>query len=173
VKIYIIGTSCSGKTTLGKLLAKKFNLNHIELDQLWWLPKWQHRQQTDFRQLVENKLAESTNWVVDGNYSHLRNLLVSKADHIIWLNLPFYLVFWRSIKRSVGRIISGETICNGNKENITALLSKDGMPAWVIRSYNERRAYGAYLQSTQENIIELRSRQDIKHFINTFSNPLQ
>jgi len=37
-RIVIIGTSCSGKTTLAKTIALKLNIKHIELDKLHWKP---------------------------------------------------------------------------------------------------------------------------------------
>jgi adenylate kinase family enzyme len=36
-KILIVGTSCTGKTTLGKRLNEKLNLPHFDLDDMHWL----------------------------------------------------------------------------------------------------------------------------------------
>jgi len=40
IKVIITGTSCTGKTTLGKKLAKQFSITQIDLDDLHFLPNW-------------------------------------------------------------------------------------------------------------------------------------
>ncbi len=39
-RVVIIGSSSSGKTTLGKKLANKLSITHEELDALYWEPNW-------------------------------------------------------------------------------------------------------------------------------------
>lgn len=165
MKIYIIGCSCSGKTTLADKLSKKLGLQHIELDRYWWLPGWQERDKEEFRQLVQKKLLSLQNWIVDGNYSRVRDLFLKEADLIIWLNLPFITVFLRSITRSIKRAWTKEEICNGNRENWKNLFSGDSMPAWIIRSYKIRKEYGEYLKSSDKRVIELKNKREIDLFI--------
>ena len=43
-RIVIIGTSCSGKTTLASTIALKLNIKHIELDK----PNWVERETEAF-----------------------------------------------------------------------------------------------------------------------------
>ncbi|MCF7920586.1 MAG: AAA family ATPase [Candidatus Cloacimonetes bacterium] len=172
MKIYIIGTSCSGKTTLAGKLAKKLELVHIELDQIWWQPGWQELEAAEFRKRVANELAINESWVVDGNYKRVSDLFLAEVDMIIWLNLPFYQVFQRSITRTIRRIFTGEIICNGNRENWDALFSRDGMPAWVIRSHRSRKQYGKNLQANDKRVIELRNCRQIKEFLQELKKPV-
>ncbi len=39
-RVSVVGTSCSGKTTFAKNLARLLNIEHIELDAIHWLPDW-------------------------------------------------------------------------------------------------------------------------------------
>ena len=39
-KIIITGTTCTGKTTLGKKMSKEFLIPQIDLDDLHFLPNW-------------------------------------------------------------------------------------------------------------------------------------
>ena len=165
MKIYIIGSSCSGKTTLARNIAEKLSITHIELDQLWWLPNWQEREQDEFREIVETKLTSEEYWVIDGNYSRIRDLIITRADVIIWLNLPFLQLFFRSLMRTIARSITREPVCNGNYERISALLSADGMPAWIIKTYKIRRQYGKSLKATDDRVFELKSQKQINAWL--------
>ncbi len=51
-KIVIIGTSCSGKTTLAKTILSRLNIKHIELDEFYWQLNWTARETEDFKNLV-------------------------------------------------------------------------------------------------------------------------
>ncbi len=81
-KITIIGTSCSGKTTLARRLSQKVNIPHIELDQLHWRENWN----VNPNFVTEVEFATSKDrWVIDGNYTKVRQQIWDKADTIIWL----------------------------------------------------------------------------------------
>lgn len=169
MKIYLIGCSCSGKTTLAKKISKKLAVKHLELDEYWWLPGWQERDADEFIELVKTELNRHQSWVIDGNYHRVRHLILPEADLIIWLNLPFYLVFWRSISRTISRISAGKKVCNGNKEGLSALFGWNSMPVWILRSFRKRIVYGKKLQANSDKVIELKSVADIKAWLNNFS----
>src|SRR5215213_5524259 len=84
-RIVVVGTSGSGKTTLARELAQRCSLPHIEMDALHWGPNWTEAPIEVFRQRVELAL-EAPGWVVDGNYSKLRNLVWRRAELIVWLD---------------------------------------------------------------------------------------
>jgi adenylate kinase family enzyme len=73
-RIIIIGTSCSGKSTLAKHLKKKLVIPHIEMDHLYWAPDWRPVPPEDFQQKVAMSV-KSESWIVDGNYSSVRDLI--------------------------------------------------------------------------------------------------
>ncbi|MCH2504289.1 MAG: AAA family ATPase [Dehalococcoidia bacterium] len=56
-RIVIIGSSCSGKTTMAKQVAAALEVPHIELDALHWLPDWQERPDSEFRELVASAVS--------------------------------------------------------------------------------------------------------------------
>ena len=39
-RINVVGTSCSGKTTLARAIAGRLGLPYTELDALFWGPRW-------------------------------------------------------------------------------------------------------------------------------------
>ncbi len=170
MKIYIVGSSCSGKTTLSRKIAAVLQIPHLELDQIWWLPGWQECDRQEFRKQVEDKIAANKDWVIDGNYSRVQDLILPEANLIIWLNLPFLVVFWRSIYRTISRIISREIICNGNQEDWRSFFSRDSMPAWVIRTWKLRLDSCYQLKSDDKRVIELKNSKNIEHFLKNIEN---
>ena len=67
-RVVVIGTSCVGKTTFAKSLARVLSFPHIELDALYWQPNWVPRPPEEFRALTAQALSQGY-WVTDGNYS--------------------------------------------------------------------------------------------------------
>ena len=120
-RFVIVGCGCSGKSTLAKQLVAKYkNLTRFEMDWMWYLPKWNTRSEQEFKSVVSKGIDEcdQNGWIFDGNYGRVRDVIWSKVEVVVWLQYDFRIVFYRSIKRTIGRIISGEKICNGNVESL-------------------------------------------------------
>ncbi len=81
-RIAIIGTTGSGKTTLAQHLAKRLNLLHIESDSQRFLPGWNTRSPEEFRARI-SALTAHPRWIIDGNYSILRDIVWGQADTLI------------------------------------------------------------------------------------------
>jgi len=64
-RINVVGTSCSGKTTPARVLSKRLDLPHVEMDALFWGPSWTPVPDAIFRRRVATAL-EGERWVVDG-----------------------------------------------------------------------------------------------------------
>jgi adenylate kinase family enzyme len=79
-------------------------------------------------------------WVIDGNYSKVRDIIWPRANLLIWLNLPFVRVFWQALSRTLKRVITKEELFSGNRETFKlAFLDRDSIPWWVIRTHHRRR----------------------------------
>ncbi len=139
-RIVIIGTSGSGKSTLGQQLAYCLDYPHIELDSLYWQPNWQGAEKSVFQQRVTQAL-QAPKWVVDGNYSKVRDVIWKMADTLIWLDYPFWLTFWRVLRRTFKRLTTQEELWGtGNRENWRTTLSKDSIIWWMITTHRKRKA---------------------------------
>lgn len=138
-RIAVIGTSCSGKTTLARELATRLRVLHIELDALHWLPNWQERPDAEFWTLTQQAIAAPA-WTLDGNYSKVRPLVWGRATTLIWLNYSFPLVMWRALKRTIWRAVSGEELFAGNRESFRqSFMSRDSILWWVMQTYHRHR----------------------------------
>jgi adenylate kinase family enzyme len=138
-RVVVIGTSCSGKTTFARSLARVLHLAHIELDALHWLPNWIERPEDEFRALTARAVSGDC-WVIDSNYAIVRDLVWARATTVIWLNYSFPIVFWRALSRTVRRSMTKEELFAGNRESLRmALFSRDSILWWVISTFHGRR----------------------------------
>ena len=136
-RVVVVGTSCAGKTTLARRLAAILASEHLELDSVYWGPEWTPR--PDFTQTVL-AIAQRPRWVIDGNYSAVRDIIWRRSSAIVWLDYSFARVFSQALRRTVRRILTGERLYAGNRETIrSSLFHADGIPWWVIRTHGKRR----------------------------------
>lgn len=140
-RIVVFGTTGSGKSTLARRLSERLGLPYFETDALHWNPGWIPTPELEFRARVE-KATEGPRWVTEGNYSAIRDILLSRADTAIWLDYPFPLVFSRLLKRTLRRVIHREAICNGNYETWQQTFSRDSILLWAFKSHwRKKRQY--------------------------------
>ena len=139
-RINVVGTSCSGKTTLARAIAERLGLPHTELDALFWGPGWKPVPPEVFATRVADAVS-GPRWVLDGGYSTVRAAIWERADTIVWLDYPMPLVLSRWARRTVARIRSQEEFWpgTGNRESIANALRRDGVLWWILRTHRGRR----------------------------------
>jgi len=138
-RVVVIGTSCVGKTTFARSLARVLSLPHVELDALYWQPHWVPRPSEEFRKLVAQELSQGC-WVTDGNYSVVRDLVWSRATTVIWLNYSFQIVLWRALTRTMRRVLTQEELFSANRESLRmAFFSRESILWWVLTTFHRRR----------------------------------
>jgi len=141
-RIVIVGATGSGKTTLASALAQRLAIPHQETDAIYWGPDWTPIPLDDFRRRIE-QITLTPLWIIDGNYSRVRDLVWSRADTLIWLDYPFPIILFRLVLRSMRRIMRGELCCNGNRETWwNTFFDKDSLFLWLLQSYpRQKRTY--------------------------------
>jgi adenylate kinase family enzyme len=169
-RISVVGTIGSGKTTFARKAAKLLDSPHIELDALHWEPHWKEAPNELFRERVKKSLSGET-WVVDGNYHQVRDIVWGRADTVVWLDYPFRTIINRLSRRTFRRILSHETLWNGNKEHIRGIFSRDSVFLWALKSYRRRRRQYPLLLNKPENshlsVVRLRSPTETTQFLST------
>ncbi len=154
-RIVIIGNSATGKTTLARELASKLGCPHIERDALQWDVDWKPIADEAFRARVMNAI-KGERWVADGNFSRVRDIVWGRADTLIWLDYPLWLILWRLSRRSWQRVRQQEPLWNGNRESWSHLLSRDGVFMWTLKAhFRHRREYPALLRQPQFEHLEV------------------
>lgn len=136
-RVVVVGTSCSGKTTFAHRLASNLGRQCVELDSLYWGPAWTPRPRFEQDVLAA---AQQPRWVIDGNYSLVRDVIWRRCTAIAWLDYSFATVLARALRRTVRRVVSGERLYGSNKETIRATLFDGETPLWlVLRTHGRRR----------------------------------
>jgi adenylate kinase family enzyme len=140
----VVGCSGSGKTTFAAALARRLGAPHVELDAIYHQPGWTELPDEEFKSRVDVATTPER-WVVDGNYSTVRDEIWTKADTVVWFDLPYLLVMSRTIRRTVRRVVSREELWNGNREpfsNLWSLNPEKSIIAWAATRHGVyRRRY--------------------------------
>jgi adenylate kinase family enzyme len=123
-RISVVGNSGSGKTTLAAELAAALAIPHLELDSVFHQAGWQPLPRDDFRAAVGDFVAGDA-WVVDGNYSAVRDVIWPRADTVVWLDPPRWRVMRQLLGRTLRRMARRTELWNGNREEWSNLLSAD------------------------------------------------
>ena len=92
-RVIIFGNSASGKSTLAKNFSDTDELAHLDLDTLAWQPT-----SPPTRRLIAESARDigaittaNVNWVIEGCYADLINILLPQASEIIFMDLPVEL----------------------------------------------------------------------------------
>ncbi|ENV32052.1 AAA family ATPase [Acinetobacter gerneri] len=174
-RINVVGTSAVGKTTFSRKLADKLDLKYIELDDLFWLNDWQESSDEDFFQKLQQKIENASNgYVIDGNYTRTTHIKWKEIDTVIWLDLPFSMNLFQSIKRAFKRSFYKENLWknSNNKESFSQLLSRDSIIWWMIKTHAKNRK--KYMEMMGDpryahiQFIRLRSHAEMAYFLNRF-----
>jgi len=139
-KIIITGTTCTGKTTLGRKLAKEISVTQIDLDDLHFLPNWVEKDPDIFVEDVNNEIKELDEWIVTGSYQTLlKDTVWKEASTIIWLDYPLNLIIRRFFIRSWRRVFLKEQCCGENHETLRQIFSKESLFLWIFKTYWHRK----------------------------------
>ena len=104
MRINVIGTSGSGKTTFGRELASVLDLPFIEMDAIYWGPDWTFPPDEEFYSKLTN-LLEGDNWVLDGNYTRTMGFKWDRVQAVVWLNFSFPRTVYQAVTRALSRLI--------------------------------------------------------------------
>ena len=165
-RVAVLGTSGSGKTTFARGLSERLGVPFVELDALNHVgPDWIEATPEELRSKVAPIVATDS-WVVDGSYrGKLGDLVVERADIVVWLDLPMRVWLPRLVRRALVRVIRREELWGGNRETLrNVVFSRDSLLVYSIRTHRRRRdLYPAQLASF--NLVRLRSQREVEDFL--------
>lgn len=106
-------------------------------------------------------------WVIDTLYSSWMDLVLHRVDLIVALDYPRWLSLMRLLRRTAGRIVNREPVCNGNTETLRNVWSKDSIIAWHFRSFANKRTRIRTWAADPDGppIVVLRGRADTRAWL--------
>jgi adenylate kinase family enzyme len=142
-RVSVVGSTGSGKTTIGRELAAILGVPHVELDSLAWGPRWSIVPAAIFQRRVRDAIG-GDGWVVDGNYGGqgAREIVWERADTVVWLDFPLWVILSRLFHRTNARIRSRRELWpgTGNIETFRGqYLSASSLYVWALKTYRRRR----------------------------------
>jgi len=173
-RISVVGTSGNGKSTFAEQLATLIGATYIELDALFWLPDWEESTTEDFQAKVTAALDAAPRWALAGNYNSkgIPDIVLPRADTLIWLDLPFRTSFRRMLHRTWRRWRNDEVLWDINRERFWEhfkLWSNDSLPGYVLRNYRRtrRRQADRFADPTRNHLRKhhLRSPAEVARFL--------
>jgi adenylate kinase family enzyme len=170
-RIAVIGTSGSGKTTLARELARRLDVPSIEIDALYHMTGWVPRPLEEFRGAVQAYVDQPA-WTLCGNYGQVRDIVLGRADTIIWLSYPMTLTFWRVLCRTIRRGWRREELWNGNRERLwVQFFTSDSLLLWVINTWRKhRRDYPRLLREQRalgKRVLRFRSPEQTRRWLDS------
>ncbi len=170
-RIVVRGSSGSGKSRLAAALATALGLRHVELDAFYHQRGWQPAEPAAFRAAVD-EATRGDGWVVDGNYREVQDLVVARADTIVWLDLPRRLVMRRLVARTLGRGLLRRPLWNGNRESALGIVRRDperNLVLWAWQHFDERHAEAVAAPHDPDlahaHVVRLRSPDQVADFL--------
>ena len=176
-RISIVGSPGAGKTWLAGQLAQRLSVDHIELDAIFHQPGWQPLADDLFTSRVTAAI-DSLRWIVDGNYSRVaRPIVWSRADTVVFLDLPKATVMRALLRRTVRRSWRREELWNGNRERFRNLVKsekEDNILLWAWTQFDRYRQTYREAMSDPDyahlEFVHLRSRADVAAWLSSVTN---
>ncbi|WP_256336215.1 adenylate kinase [Arthrobacter sp. ov407] len=129
----------SGKSSAAGAYAEATGLPEFSVDDdIGWHPGWEQRDAEEQRALGAAIVAQDR-WVLDSAYGGWRDLVLARAELVVALDYPRWLSLCRLIRRTVRRIVTSQVVCNGNRETMARLFSKDSVVRWHFQSFARKR----------------------------------
>lgn len=86
-RIAIVGNGGAGKSFLAMELGRRLGLPVLHLDAHYWKAGWVEPEGGEW-EAIQSRLLAGDAWIADGNYQRTLHLRASRADTIVFLDMP-------------------------------------------------------------------------------------
>jgi hypothetical protein len=166
----VASASGNGKTTLGRELARRLDVPFVEVDSLVHGPNWVEATDDELRERLLPVL-DTDGWVVDGTYRRkLGDLVLERADTVVWIDLPLRVWVPRLLRRTVRRLRGREVLWNDNRESLRgAFWGRESLFGFALRMHFERRRRYP-VELAQFTVVRLRTTREVERWLDDYSS---
>lgn len=160
-RVVVLGASGAGKTTAARRLAQALGDGTvaIDFDDLRWAPAekspWTQRSEERVRQLAREAVRDPR-WVMAAVDRCVADDVLAQADVAIYLDYSPRVTLRRLTRRTISRMITKDTCCNGNKESLRSAFGSDSLFRWWFRTFRDRHEHALEMESLKQGVPTLR-----------------
>ncbi len=165
-RVMIVGQPGSGKSTLARLMGLRTGLPVVHIDHIHWMPGWQERPRAEKTRMCHAVEAQAA-WIFEGGHSATWANRLSRADMLIWLDVPL----WRRFGRVVWRTIAWHGQSRPDlPEKCPEGFHRETLPFWRFM-WRTRKTSRAGLQRLWDSVpadkgrVRLRTLADVRGFV--------
>jgi energy-coupling factor transporter ATP-binding protein EcfA2 len=162
-RIAVLGCSGSGKSTLAAHLAGRLGLPYLATDHIFWTDDWRPTPSAEVRAWLAAAVAQER-WVSDGNFDSDRDLLWTRAELIVWLDLPLTVVLAQVLRRNLAWWWRRTPIWGSERMTLPKAISGVGH---VLRSHGAKHTiYPAWLAACgAKPVVRLRTKTELARWL--------
>lgn len=157
-KIYIIGSSRSGKSFLAEQISKNTGIRHYDLDNIVFIEVGKKERSAEQRNEELKRIILLDSWILEGVFTEDWVIpALKKADKIIWIEAPILVKLFRFFKKALSQK-------NGFKDFYGRILVALGIK---YKNFNRTRSrYEELLKPFKNNVLNIKKRKEIRKIVN-------
>ena len=163
-KIFIIGTTGSGKSVLSERLSKLSNIPRYDLDEIYYKQGFNEKEKSSTRKKKLLMILKREKWIIEGVYTSWTNEIFRKADLVIWLDLPSVILSWRIFKRYLKKKLKGECPKDETLKS-TFNLIKFANKYKKSNNLNGYRKHQSMTNKYKVNFIKINNKKQLNEFL--------
>lgn len=134
----VYGVTGAGKTTMAEAISRATGLPWHAVDDLTWEPGWVQVPLEEQRRRITD-ICAGEEWVLDAAYGPWLDIPVTRSELIVALDYPRWVSLQRLLRRTARRLVLRTEVCNGNRESVKVLFSRESIVLWHFQSFAKRR----------------------------------